>query len=49
VDSAIRDVLGNATLKDLMLEAQAADAISKARLMSNPATQSGMPLPMVRS
>ncbi len=46
VDTAIRDVLGNATLKDLLLEAQAADAVTKARLLSNPATQSGMPLPM---
>ncbi len=49
VDSAIRDVLGNATLKDLMLEAQLADATTKARLLANPATQSGIALPMVRS
>jgi Rrf2 family transcriptional regulator, cysteine metabolism repressor len=46
VDTAIRDVLGNATLKDLMLEAQLADAAQKAKLHHNPATQSGQPLPM---
>jgi Rrf2 family transcriptional regulator, cysteine metabolism repressor len=46
VDTAIRDVLGNATLKDLMLEAQLADAAQKARLQYNPATHGGQPLPM---
>jgi Rrf2 family transcriptional regulator, cysteine metabolism repressor len=46
VDTAIRDVLGNATLRDLMLEAQAADAAANHALRRNPAAVGGQPLPM---
>ncbi len=46
VDTALRDVLGNATLKDLMLEAELADA-AKARVTLNPAVIGGQPLPMI--